>query len=518
MKIKYLLLSVFILSLWGCETDVEDPNASVPEPVYNPTSGDADFSNYVSMGESIAAGVTDGSLFIAGQSNSYPNIMAGYMSMAGGGEFTQPYVDDNVGGLNVNGQPFWGARLYFDGAGPAQVSGSPTTEALDTEPGPYNNMAFPFVNGVHMVAPGYGSIAGLSTGTANPWFVRAASSDGATILGDVAGQMPTFVTLMPGSDFASYALSGADESSVTLDVGGPQGMLFGVGATLQTLGTMVPNGVVTTIPDPTNSAVWNTVTYNSIPLTDEAQILQINTGLGAYNGVMALTQVECLDGVALAGGQFLPAPCGELTSIANPLFGLLSAEEAVARTIATRVVGANPILIEDETLTPIDLTGLGLGVLPSMRDANENDKIGLTAATVLGQPVDPAMPTAVWGVTAPLTDMYTLIPSEVQYIQEELAIANAAVSASVPSGWALFDLGGLYNEVVTTGIFESDFNMTGDLVFGGFFSLDGYHPTSRGSALIAKRMMEAIDATWGSNLSEAGLDLGDYPTNYPAGM
>ena len=48
--------------------------------------------------------------------------------------------------------------------------------------------------------------------------------------------------------------------------------------------------------------------------------------------------------------------------------------------------------------------------------------------------------------------------------------------------------------------------------------LDGIHPTSRGSAAISKRMMEAIDATWGSTLSESGLEIGDYPTNYPASM
>ena len=108
--------------------------------------------------------------------------------------------------------------------------------------------------------------------------------------------------------------------------------------------------------------------------------------------------------------------------------------------------------------------------------------------------------------------------NEISDIQSQLATANAAISASVPNGWALFDLGGLYNEVVTTGVFEDEFNMTGDLVFGGFFGLDGYHPTSRGSALIAKKMMEAIDATWGSNLSDAGLDIGDYPTNYPDGI
>ena len=142
-------------------------------------SGDADFSTYVAMGEGITAGMTDNSLFMAGQMNSFPNIMAGVMSMAGGGEFTQPYTNDNVGGILVGGTEFWGERQYFDGAGPSGVSGNITTEATSTMPGPYNNMAFPFVNAIHMVAPGYGNAAGLAQGLANPWYVRAASSDGA---------------------------------------------------------------------------------------------------------------------------------------------------------------------------------------------------------------------------------------------------------------------------------------------------------------------------------------------------
>ena len=486
MKFKYIFLSLLFLGLTNCETDVENPNDVYPRPFVEVDSGDADFSTYVAMGEGITAGMTDNSLFIAGQANSYPNIMAGVMSMAGGGEFTQPYVNDNVGGMLVGGQQFWFPRLYFDGAGPANVTGNITTEATSTVPGPYNNMAFPFVNGIHMVAPGYGSIAGLSQGLANPWFVRAASSEGTTVLGDAAGQMPTFVTLVPGNDFAGYAGFGASGLAGTLDVSGSQGMLVGVGATLQTLAAMVPNGVVTTLPDPTNTAQWNTVSYNSIPL-DQATADQINSAFTAYNGGLLLAQS----------------------------FGLLTAEEGANRTLATRVAGNNPILIQDETLT--DLSPFGIP-LPLMRDANANDKISLFAGTVLGQPADPNNPLSIIGVTAPLEDQFTLMASEIEYIQSELNTANTAIVASVPSGWALFDLAGLYNDIVTTGVMEDDFMMTGDLVFGGFFSLDGYHPTSRGSALIAKKMMEAIDATWGSTLSISNLDIGDYPTNYPNGL
>ena len=199
------------------------------------------------------------------------------------------------------------------------------------------------------------------------------------------------------------------------------------------------------------------------------------------------------------------------------MFGIISPEEAALRFV-NPVAGQNGVLIEDESLTLIDLSALGGPVLPNIRQANANDKIGLFALPVLGTPVDPTNPALIMGVSVPLPDAMTLMGSEISDIQSQLATANAAISASVPNGWALFDLGGLYNEVVTTGVFEDDFNMTGDLVFGGFFSLDGYNPTLRGSALIAKKMMEAIDATWGSNLSDVGLDIGDYPTNYPDGI
>ena len=485
MKFKYIFLSVLFLGFMACETDVENPGATYPDAYLDIDSGDADFSTYVAMGESITAGFSDNSLFAAAQMNSYPNIMAGVMSMAGGGEFTQPYVSDNVGGINVGGTQFWGPRAYFDGAGPALVSGSITTEATSVEAGPYSNMAMPLAAAITYVAPGVGSMEGLLAGQANPWYVRTASSNGATMVGDAMMQQPTFVTLVPGNDFANYALFGASGLPFgPLELNGPTGMLAGVVGTIQTLSSAVPNGVITTLPDPTNTATYNTVPYNSIPLSAEFAGL-LNTALAPpYNGGLAAAQAA----------------------------GLISADEVALRTL-NAVVGNNPVLIEDEALT--DLSALGL---PSIRLATANDKINLFALPNLGTVPDPSNPLGIWGVTIPAPDWAVLTANEITEVQTKVAAGNAAIAAAVPSGWALFDLAALYNDVVTTGVSEDSFNMTGDLVFGGFFSLDGYTPTSRGSALIAKRMMEAIDATWGSNLSDAGLDIGQYPTNYPNGL
>ena len=353
MKFKYIFLSVLFLGLMACETDVENPGATYPDAYLDIDSGDADFSTYVSMGESITAGVSDNSLFAAAQMNSYPNIMAGVMSMAGGGEFTQPYVSDNVGGINVAGEQFWGPRLFFNGAGPAFVSGSVTTEATSVVPGPYSNMAMPYAIAGSFVVPGVGSMEGLMAGLANPWYVRTASSNNATMVGDAMMQQPTFVTLVPGNDFASYAQFGASGFPFgPLELDGPTGMLAAVVGTIQALSSTVPNGVITTLPDPTTTPDWNTVTYDAIPL-DQATADQLNVLVQAYNGGLIFFQS----------------------------IGAMSAEEVASRTLATRVPGANPILIEDETLTDLSAAGL-----PSWRDANANDKISLQACLLYTSP------------------------------------------------------------------------------------------------------------------------------------
>ena len=481
---KYLLLSMALLAFTACDED-ED---SIPyaEQYVEVTSGDADFSSYVAMGGSITAGVTDGSLFMAGQMNSYPNIMAGVMAQSientDYAPFTIPYVDDNVGGINVGGNQFWGTRFYFDGAGPAQVPGTPTTEATNVVPGPYSNLAFPFASAISYVAPGAGSLEGLAVGLANPWFVRAASNNNATMVGDALMQQPTFVTFEPGNDFFNYALTGRFVSPLELE--GPTGMLAGVVGTLQALSASVPNGVITNLPDPTNTATFNTVPWNPVPL-DAATAGLLNSQLaGPYNGGLAAAQA----------------------------FGLISAEEVALRTL-NAVEGQNGLLIVDFDLT--DLSALGL---PSFRLTNANDRVSLLSAASIGAIPDPTNQLGIVGVTIPMPDAAILTATEIDEIQTKLATANAAIAASVPSGWALFDLHALYNEVVTTGLQMDEYTMTGDLVFGGFFGLDGIHPTSRGSAAISKRMMEAIDATWGSNLADSGLDIGDFPTNYPASM
>ena len=484
MKIKYLLLSFILIAFTGCDMDQDSLEGM---PIYlDIDSGDADFSKMVAMGGTMTAGYTDNALFQAGQMNSYPNIMAGVMAHAGGGEFTQPYMSDNVGGLLVGGQQIFGPRLFFNGAGPAPVPGTPSTEATNVMPGPYSNMAAPGVNAVHMLAPGYGSMAALMQGLANPYYVRMASSDGASIIGDVMGQYPTFITMLSGF---SDALASATDGATSVGMGTQAEFQFALGTTMGALGQLGVDGIISNIPDVTNNAFFNTVGHDVVPL-DAATAGALNGGFAQYNGALAL----------VAG------------------FGIITQSEAAARTI-NFVEGMNAVVIDDDDLTTIDLTPLGIPLtLPNMRHATADDKILLSTASIIGTAVG-GNPTMVNGLSVPLDDTRVLTANEVAEIQATITGYNGTISAlASQSGWAMFDAHSFFEELNSVGVTSGEFHMTGDLVMGGFYSLDGIHPTARGNAVLANAMMEVIDAHYGSNLSDVAVDAGDYPTNYPPNM
>ena len=71
------------LTFMACTND--DSTSTGEAPV---TSGTADFSKYVALGDSFAAGYSDGALFKKGQENSYPNLLAQQFAAAGGGVFS----------------------------------------------------------------------------------------------------------------------------------------------------------------------------------------------------------------------------------------------------------------------------------------------------------------------------------------------------------------------------------------------------------------------------------------------
>lgn len=498
IKLLVFALLVFAVSCSDNEDNIlatpfiPEVEAVTPPPSAPITSGTADFSKYVAVGNSLTAGFSDGALFSEGQDKSFPNILSQQFALAGGGAFSQPLTTDNLGGLTLQGNVIQPTRFIFDVANQAPVrkEGTPTTEVLSVAEGPHNNMGVPGAKSFHLLANGYGNPAGVQSGAANPYFARMASNPNASVLEDAAGQGATFFTLWIGSnDVLSYATSGGAGK----DQNDPDGSLdpstYGgnditnvntfaqvYGGILTTLTLGGANGVVANLPNVTDAPYFTTVPYNPIPM-DAPTAALTNGAYAQYNGGIQ---------------QALGALAGT---------GLFTAEEAAKRNISF-AAGQNAVVIIDEDLTDLGAINPAFAALPKLRQATADDLVVLPASSFIGTLADPGNPASVNGVGVALADNWVLTP------EEQTAIANAttAFNATIEMMAEQFDVGffdanALLNVVATDGLnIGGSATITDDFVSGGAFSLDGVHPSPRGYAAIANAMIDVINTKYGSNL------------------
>ena len=512
MNIKYIFLLVIILGLTACEDD--EGIVIIPPVELDP--GSADFSKFVAVGNSLIAGYTDKGLFIASQNNSLPNIMAKKMALVGGGDFTQPLMSDNIGGLLLGGNVIQSPRLYFDGSGPAGLDATPTTEVGIIQPGPYNNMGVTGAKSYHLLANGYGNIAGLIPGLSNPYFVRMASSSNASILEDALAQSPTFFALWIGSmDVLNYATSGGTGVDQTgnfdpskygnNDITDPT--VFGqvYGGLIQGLTSGGAQGVVANIPDISDLPFFTTVP-NSALVLDAASAGKLTGFFQAVSGIFL--QGLLLQGVPLEQAQALAAQylitfeegpnefiIDVPMSLTNPLgFRQMTENELLLLTIdqAALAQGYGSVVLTPEVLEVLELL-LGGGT-PTLEQAR-----------------------LVLGAVSGIDDKDALDTSELNEIEIATTAYNSTIkSLATESGLAFVDAHSILDQIATSGFPSGDFILTSALVRGGAFGLDGVHPTARGYAAIANEFLKAIDVTYGSNFEEADAlnDIGEYPTNY----
>src|SRR5699024_11784538 len=104
-----IVIASACLALVACETDFEDKVTD--EGFYD--SGSANLSAFVAVGNSLTAGYADNALYKTGQENSFPNILASRFAFAGGGEFKQPLMADNYGGLLLGGNKISDSRIIL---------------------------------------------------------------------------------------------------------------------------------------------------------------------------------------------------------------------------------------------------------------------------------------------------------------------------------------------------------------------------------------------------------------------
>jgi len=492
---KYIGLLLLSIGVASCdvnnELDIIEAEV-IPEVALNKNG--LDFSTYVAIGASYTAGYTDGAMFKAAQENSFPNILAGKF----GTEFNQPLMNDNIGGLVYGGTAVQPPRFYFNGAGPARLPATPTTELTTVLSGPFHNFGAPGAKSFHLGVSGYGA--------SNPYFGRMASSPSASVLEDALAQNPTFFTLdIGGNDVLGYALSGGtgvdqlgnyDPSTYGgSDITDPNVFASVLNATVAALTANGAKGVLMNVPPVKAIPNLTTVPYNPVPL-DAGTASFVSNAYAVYNG-----------GIQQAFAYLVAV---------SPMTQEMADAEIAKRTISF-AAGQNAVVIMDEDLT--DLTAINPGLI-SMRQATADDLLLLASSAFIGTLADPNNPGSINGVAVPLGDQWVLTPQEQLVIQVATDSYNATMAAIAGSNpnIALFDFYNLGVEAVS-GIVFDDYTMNGKLVTGGIFSLDGVHTTARGYALIANYVLAAMDVEFGSNFSTATNGLakaGDYPTNYSA--
>lgn len=512
-KFYALFLPLLGLCLIACESDdttvTPDPD---PDPIVY-TSGSANFANYVAVGNSLTAGFSDNALFVAGQEASFPNMLASNFALAGGGAFNIPFMADNLGGATINGisdvdmdgDPDIGNRLILqftaDGPAPTPKEGQGTTEITTKLSGTFNNMGIPGAKSYELLAPGYGSLAGLAVGAANPYFVRFSSGEAATVVGDAAAQGATFFTSWVGSnDILLYATNGGSGTDQTgnfdpatyerNDITDPNVFANTLTGILTAMTAGGADGAIANIPDVKDIPFFNTVPHNPVPL-DEATAALLNGSYAAYNA-----------GVA-----------GALNFLVSVM--AISQEDADAeiakRTISFAAGDSNAVVLLDEDLT--DLTGINAALI-NMRQATAEDLMVLTSRSFIGTLANEADPTSINGVAIPLADKWVLTPEEQAAVATALEAYNTTIEAlATQFDLALVDANALLAELNASGFPQSDGSVvTSTFGTGGGFSLDGVHPAPRGYAIIANAFVAAINAKYGSNLP--GVNPLDYTGLY----
>ncbi|MDH5711970.1 MAG: G-D-S-L family lipolytic protein, partial [Gammaproteobacteria bacterium] len=310
----------------------------------------------------------------------------------------------------------------------------------------------------------------------------------ASMIGDAAAQQPSFFVMWVGNnDVLSYATTGGvgvdqlgnfDPSTYgSNDITDPtafSGVYSGlVGALTANPATQ---GVLINIPDVSTIPYFTTVPYNAVPL-DQATADYLNSVYAPYNAGVA---------AVLA---------------ANPA-------EVAKRTISFSA-GQNAVVIMDEDLT--DITGVNAALI-SMRQATADDLLVLTTSSKIGTLANPADPTTVWGVGVPLEDGDVLTPEEQALIDAARAAFNATIKATADAdpNLILVDAEAIMQEIGSTGIDYGTGAINANYATGGAFSLDGVHPTARGYAVVANRIIGAINT--GFNASIPKVNPGDYTT------
>jgi len=464
--LKYLYLPFFIGLLFLASCTPGSDNNPQPGP------GAVDLKSYVAVGNSLTAGYANGALYTSGQKYGWANDLAKQLAVVGGnGTFRIPFMptENGVGvSEGATGTPVLRTKLVLghtidclgnSSVGPVLADPNASQAMLYfylttnvSAMGPYNNIGIPGIRVTDLFDP--------NLAKKNPFFGRIAYHANDTLKTYAAKVHPTFFTLWIGNnDVLGYATSGGTGTITPMDGAAGKGFKASMEAEVKYLASMTTGGVIADIPDITSVPYFNTIPYNAVVLSSQAQADQLNAAYAKYNAAMS------------------------------------------AMGLPYKIhfqVGANPMVIADKDMPLPD--SLSFLKIRQMKD----DEL-----VILETPVD-SLKCGGWGSVKPVPDQYILTEKEIKTVKTATDNFNAVMKSLADQyNLAFVDFNAIMKEIDKNGITMNGIHFTTKYITGNLFSLDGIHLTPQGNAAVANYFIEAINGKYGTKIPE--VDVSSFP-------
>jgi lysophospholipase L1-like esterase len=399
------------------------------------------FHKYVALGDSLTAGVEGVCLVERHQIRSYPKLVADQLGIS---DFQQPLLSEKS--VTDASTPVCLGTVFAGGTitvGPVSQTGSPKNLAL---PRPYDNLGIPGANAADLVDLRISNPNGNTASRSAVVILRnfpGGPFEGRNAVEEANLLSPDLVSVWIGpNDVLGAALSGTAIDTVTL----------------------------------TPAAVF------------ETKYTQIMSGLQASGRTLITMTIP--DVTAIAFTTTIPRV------VVNPT------------TRQPVLVNGNPVPLLGPRTT--DTCSTAPCPLPA------GTLVTLGASALLAQGI--GIPTALGGTGLPLPDgSFTppstlnqgvlLYPDEVALIQQRTTEINALIaSVAAAHGATVLDTHALFDDIVAHGYeVGGGIVVTTAFLTGGLFSADGFHPTNIGYAIVAKEIIDHLNATKGTDFEPPDL-------------
>lgn len=234
ISVCFILTSILFIA---CEdrSDLQAPNT--PSLI----QGSANFTTYVSIGNSLTAGYQSSALYEAAQMYSYPNLIARQV----GTNFVQPLISE----------PGIGGRIEVKSLNPFTLSYRQSTGTLTNPTATYNNLGIPGI----VLADVMNSISSAASFSKSPFIDIILRGKGTQFAQakNIDGKAPTFISLWIGNnDVLGFATSGGVRPTSPTDAATFAFLYNQLTDSLTATGAKV---VVANIPDVTAIPFFTTV-------------------------------------------------------------------------------------------------------------------------------------------------------------------------------------------------------------------------------------------------------------------